>query len=357
MSATIRDVAEKASVGVGTVSRVINNSPRVREVTRQRVLAAIAELDFTPNTNARRLSLGKTNAIGVIAPFFTTPSCIERLRGIEYTLAETDYDFMLFNVENIEQRNRQFRNVLRRERIDGLVIITLRPNEKDIARLRRENIPAVLVDQRHAHLSYLAIDDVHGGELATQHLIDLGHRKIAFISDYLDDPIQDPFKFTASRDRFLGYRNALEGAGIPFNPNYLKTGPHAKRYAKELAIELLNASNPPTAIFTASDTFAIGVLQAAKELNIRVPDQLSVVGYDDIEIAQYLNLTTVRQPLYESGKLAIHHLIKTINFPLSPIMQKDLEIKLTVRNTTAVPPVGRRWHQPQISTEEANSLS
>lgn len=331
---TIRDVAKKAGVGVGTVSRVLNESPSVRESTRSRVLAAIEALQYSPNPIARRLSLGKTHTIGVIAPFFTTPSCTERLRGIESALIQTDYDFMLFNVESVPRRNYHFQNVPRKERIDGLIIITLAPTDTDIARFERNNIPTVLIDRQHVGLPFVAIDDVMGGKLATQHLIDLGHRRIGFISDFIQDPLQDPFQFSSSNDRFDGYRQALAQAEIPFQENYHIQGPHTERYAEELAGELLSLPEPPTAIFATSDTQAIGVMQAAKKLRINIPADLSLIGYDDIEIAKYLNLTTIRQPLAESGIRGVQLLLDQIQNSKDIDVQQLLPLQLVVRNTT-----------------------
>lgn len=330
---TIRDVAKRAEVGIGTVSRVLNNSPNVSSATRLKVLAAIEELDFEPNPVARRLSLGRTHLVGVIVPFFTTPSVIERLRGIESALADSDYDFIIYNVENVPRRHHHFQNVPRRERIDGLVIITIRPTDEEIARIMQNNVQTVLIDQMHPRLNYVAINDVYGGRLATEHLIALGHHKIAFVSDVMDEP----FGFTAAGRRYEGFRAALAAAGISFNPAYLRQGPHEKRYGRELALALLTSDNPPTAIVATSDTHAIGVLQAAQELGIDVPGSLSVIGYDDIEITHYLDLTTIRQPLFQTGTEGIGILLDRIENPQAPLVQLELPVELIVRKTTAPP--------------------
>ena len=339
MASTIKDVAKKAGVGVGTVSRVINGGKNVRDSTRKHVLTVIKELDFQPNPIAQRLSLGKTNTIGVIAPFFTTPSCVERLRGIESILVDTELDFMLYNVETLTRRRKSFKEVPRPERVDGLLIITLIPTNEEIDRFERNNIPTVLVDQAHERLPYLAVNDVEGGRIATQHLIDLGHREIAFISDHLDDPLQDPFEFTSARDRFTGYRHALAEANIPFRSDYHKRGPHEKKYAYELAKELLTQDDKPTAIFATSDTQAIGALQAAQDLGLSVPEDVSIIGYDDIEVSQYLNVTTVRQPLFQSGVEGIQLLLERMEKPAGTLRQRKMPVELIVRNTTAPPKV------------------
>jgi DNA-binding LacI/PurR family transcriptional regulator len=336
MPATIRDVAQKAGVGLATVSRVINNSPLVSEATRKRVLETIAELQFSPNLIARRLSLGKTLTVAVIVPFFTRPAFVERLRGIESTLAESEYDLTIHNVENIEKRDLYFRKVPRLERADGVLIISLPPRDQDVQFLATSAVPIVLVDANHPSLTSLnrvVTDDVSGGRAATQHLIDLGHRRIGYISD----PLESPFKFTASYDRYQGYRQALEAAGIPFWPEYHGWGEHGRYEARRLATRMLSPPERPTAIFAASDTQALGVLEAARDLNLRVPEDLSVVGYDDIEVAEYLRLTTIRQLLFESGKRGVELLLEVLeNAPTQPVCE-TLPVELIVRGTTASP--------------------
>jgi DNA-binding LacI/PurR family transcriptional regulator len=333
VAVTMRDVAKRAGVSVGTVSRVLNDSPAVREVTRQKVLTAIEELDYTPNPIARRLSLGKTLTIAVIVPFFTRPSFVERLRGVEYALADSEYDLILFNVESATRRDAYFHNVPRRERVDGLLIISLSPYDDEVDRFLQTGVPTVLIDAHHPRLDRAVVDDVAGGRLATQHLIELGHRKIGYVSDLLDNP----FHFVSSRDRYKGYRQALAEADIPFRPEYHQQGKHGRREAHETARDLLALPDPPTAIFTASDTQAAGVLAAAQEAGLKVPDGLSVIGYDDIEIAEYLHLTTIRQPLFASGIEGVELLLESIAQSRPSPRQLLLPIELIVRRTTAPP--------------------
>jgi len=336
MTATIRDVAQKAGVGLATVSRVLNNSPLVSNPTRIRVQEAIAELNYSPNPTARRLSLGKTLTIAVIAPFFTRPAFVERLRGVEYTLADTPYDLVIYNVEDIAKRDLYFRNIPRADRADGVLIISLPPRDEDVQLLADSQIPIVLVDANHPSLTSLnrvVTDDMSGGRIATQHLIELGHRRIGYISDLFESP----FKFTASYDRYLGYREALASANIPLQSDYVRSGEHGRAVAKKLALDMLALREPPTAIFAASDTQAMGVLEAARELNLRIPQDLSVVGYDDIEVAEYLGLTTIRQLLFESGKRGVNLLLEVIDNPPIKSAHEVLPVQLIVRHTTSAP--------------------
>jgi DNA-binding LacI/PurR family transcriptional regulator len=332
-NATIRDVAKKANVGVGTVSRVINGSTSVSDATRQKIQAAIEELQYSPNPAARRLSRGKTMVIGAIVPYFTNPSVVRRLQGIVSVITDSDYDLILFDVESEERRDVFLRNVPRRHMVDGLLVVSLTPSDEDAEQLVESQIPTVLIDAYHPQLSRIIVDNVAGGYQATKHLIDLGHRKIGFISDFLEDPFNSPV-----RDRFQGYKNALADAVIPFTPAYHQQGLHGRFQAREMVYALLTLPDPPTAIFSYSDTQAVGVLEAARELGMKIPDHLSVVGFDNIEAAEYLQITTVRQALYESGVRGCKLLLDLMEAPLQIPVEISLPTELILRETTAPPP-------------------
>lgn len=333
MAVTIYDVAKRAGVGIGTVSRVLNNSPQVREATRQRVLQAIEELNYRPSPIAQRLSRRQTLTIGVVAPFMTRPSVVERLRGIEAVLADTEYDLIVYNVETPARRDRYFRELPNSHRLDGLIVVSLPPREEDIAHWTQAEVPIVLVDTGHPALSSVIIDNVAGGALATEHLIELGHRRIAFASD----PLDNPFGFTPNRDRYQGYRQALAKHGLPFRPDYHQMAEHGRAQARAMTHRLLSLDEPPTAIFAASDTQAFGVIEAARDLGLRVPQDLSVIGFDDVEVAEFLNLTTIHQPLFASGQKGAKLMLRAIEDPQAKIVQERLPLQLIVRNTTAPP--------------------
>jgi DNA-binding LacI/PurR family transcriptional regulator len=331
MSPTIYDVARHAGVGIGTVSRVLNDSPQVSEVTRQKVLAAIEELDYHPSPIAQRLSLRKTLTIGVITPFFTRPAFVERLRGVEAALTESKYDLTLYNVETTDKRDACFRELPTSQRFDGLLIIALPPTDEDVSHFHQAGIPVVLIDAYHPALSCVLTDDVKGGYMATQHLIELGHTRIAYISD----PLESPFRFTSSLHRYQGYQQALDEAGIPFRLEYHRWAEHGEEQARDMAYHLLNLNEPPTAIFAASDTQAMGVIQAARDTDLRIPEDLSVIGYDDIQAAEYMGLTTIRQLLFESGQRGVELLLETLENSQTEPMHKVLPTELIVRDTTA----------------------
>lgn len=329
-SVTIRDVARKAGVGIGTVSRVLNGSTSVSETTRQKVQTAILELQYTPNPAARRLSRGKTMVIGAIVPYFTNPSVVRRLQGIVSVITDSLYDLILFDVESEERRDVFLHNVTRRHMVDGLLVVSLTPSDEDAKQLLESQIPTVLIDAHHPLLSRVIVDNIAGGYQATKHLVGLGHRKIGFISDFLDDPFNSPV-----RDRFHGYKKALADSAIPFMHNYHLQGKHGRFQAREMAYTLLTLPDPPTAIFAYSDTQAVGVLEAAREMGIKIPDELSVIGFDNIEAAEYLQITTVRQALYESGVRGCKLLLDLMEAPLPTPVEISLPTKLMLRETTA----------------------
>jgi LacI family transcriptional regulator len=325
--ATIAEVARRAGVGVATVSRVLNGSPAVRDETRGRVLAAIAELGYAPNPAARALSTGRTLSIGVVAPFFTRPSVIERLRGVSHVLAAAGYQLVLFDVERAGQDTDSFRTLP--GGLDGLLSISLCPPDADLARFQAAGMPVVLVDHPDQRLPGVYTDDVAGGRLATEHLMALGHRRIAFLGDVE----YNPHGFTSSAMRRRGYEQALAAAGRPVEPELVRRAAHGREPAAALTRELLGTEQPPTAVFAASDTQALGVLEAAESLGVDIPGDLSVVGYDDIELARYVGLTTVAQPLQESGACGAQMLLAALAG--AAIGGRQLPVELTVRSPTA----------------------
>jgi DNA-binding LacI/PurR family transcriptional regulator len=328
----IRDVAARAGVGVGTVSRVLNDSPGVADATRERVRAVMEELGYRPSATARNLSLGRTQTLGVIAPFFTSPSVVERLRGIDDVVGRSPYDLTLFNIETRDQRRAALRRFGRRDRVDGLIIISLPLTPGEVRGLNRAGLPAVLVDVAHALLPHVAIDDVGGGAMAARHLLEAGHRDIAFVGDVE----QNPFGFASSERRLQGFRAALHEAGMTLAPGYVKRGPFGRATAGRLTRQLLALRRRPTAVFAASDVQAFGVLDAAARAGLTVPDDLAVIGFDDIELAAAIGLTTVRQPLRESGRLGATLLLSALdgNAPALPPELPELSV---VRRRTVGP--------------------
>jgi DNA-binding LacI/PurR family transcriptional regulator len=336
---TLQDVARRAGVSKATASRVLNRSVQVDPETRRRVLDAMADLDYTPSSAARRLSLGRTLTISVVTSFLTRPQAAERLRGVDAVLGDSEFDLVIYNVETVDRRDQYLRGLAHAQRTDGLLVISLPPREEDVRRLSSAAIPVVVIDA-HAPavegLPHVIGDDMAGGEAATRYLLELGHRRIAFVGDEFDNP----FGFTSSRHRYIGFERAIQDAGAELRPDCVSLGAHSRYEARELATRLLSADEPPSAIFAASDTQALGILTAARESGLRVPEDLSVVGYDDIEIADYVGLTTVRQQLVESGRLGAELLLGEVRERSATPPSIVLPPEVVVRGTTASPKEG-----------------
>jgi DNA-binding LacI/PurR family transcriptional regulator len=273
------------------------------------VLEAIATLDYRPNPVARALSTGRTYAVGVVAPFFTQPSVIERLRGVSHALAGAGYQLILLDVERAEQVRDFFRSLAMRGRIDGVLAISLAPTDREARRLSAERVPIVLLDRSHPTLPAISIDDVEGGRMAAEHLLALGHRRIAF----LGDREENLFGFDSSAHRREGFLAALEAAGVPIAPEWILRKQHGRDHARVAAAALLAQDPRPTAVFATSDVQAIGVLEAAQAAGISVPEELSVIGFDNVEAAGYTGLTTVAQPLEEIGALGADLLLRSLS--------------------------------------------
>jgi LacI family transcriptional regulator len=335
-TATIADVATQAGVGASTVSRVLNGGP-VSAPARARVVAAMSDLDYRPRASARALVTGATGTLALVIPFFMHPAAVERTRGVLAALAATDYELVVCNVASPAQRDEYLGRRAPLDRSDGLLIVSLTPRDDEAEAFLRAGAPVVLLDAFHPRLPCLRTDDVAGGMLATRHLIGLGHERIGFIGDRPDPGLG----FVSSDRRRDGYRHALHEAGIPVRPELQREGPHDRLVAHRLTRELLSLPEPPTAIFAASDTQALGVLEAARFEGFTVPGDLSVVGFDDIEVAPYVGLTTVHQPLEDGGRRAVQRLLAALHDEDDHPHEERLELELKVRRTSAPPAQSR----------------
>ena len=331
MAVTIHNVAQEAGVGIGTVSRVVNNSPDVKPATRERVLAAIHRLNYKPDPIARSMISKRTNSIGTIVPFFTRPSFMERLRGVEAVMARLGRELVLYNVETSAQRDHFFHELPLHRKVDGLLIISLSPDDAAARRFRELGTPVVLIDAYSPLLTSLVVNNVEGAYQAVKRLIELGHRQIGFING----EIEGNFKFNTANDRLIGLHRALGEAGLLFEPERVLISEWSRKGGKHAALQLLTQQKRPTAIFAASDVQAVGVLEAARELGLRVPEQLSVIGFDGIEISELLELSTMQQPLQEMGELGASRLVELIENPSHPPELIRFDTKFVERRTTS----------------------
>lgn len=330
MAVTIRDVAKKANVGVGTVSRVLNDSSAVRPETRNKVLEAIEALNYTPNVAARRLSMGVTKSIAVVLPSFIYESTFERVKGIQIAIDQTDYDLVLYSPNTVEKRRKILGQIVNGGLSDGVVLMSFVPTEEELAFIESSKTPIIFVEAALPDFSCVHVDNHLGGMMAAQHLIDLGHREIGIMT-YL---LGDEEGFSPMRARYDGFLEALAKNGLSFNAENHRVSPHMLHDAERIAKDWLSSHSHPSAIFASSDIQAIGVIKAAHRLGMRVPEDLSVIGFDDIESAHLMDLTTIKQPLYESGVQAFEMLMQMIDEPSTAPVFSELPLNLLLRNTT-----------------------
>jgi len=326
---TIFDVAGLSGVSISTVSRVINAPEKVNINTRQKVYEAIDKLGFVPQAEARARALRFNGRIGVITPFFTAPSFVQRLRGIAATLSKENFDLIIYTVDSNNRLQSYLSSLPLTGNLDGLVIVSLPVADTDVKRLLEHNLPTVLIEFPHPLLNSVEINDVEGGRMATEYLINKGHKRIAFLGD-TDLP---EYSIHPVSLRLKGFRQAIKMANLDIPKEFVRLAPYNQEQARIIAKELLDNPNPPTAVFAATDLQALGVLKAARQLNIKIPDNLAIIGFDDLDMAEYEDLTTIRQHLDESGRIAIEILLSHIAESSRPVQHITIPLILVERLT------------------------
>jgi LacI family repressor for deo operon, udp, cdd, tsx, nupC, and nupG len=304
------------------------------------VLKAAADLDYVPSPSAAGLASGQTRAVGVIVPFVTRWFYASVVQGAEELLREAGYDLLLYNLGgDKEARHRVFRTHLLRKRVDAVLVLSLNPTDEEVAALARLDRPVAVVGATVEGWSSVRIDDDETARIAMRHLIKLGHRRIGYVGGSLEEQLD----FAAPLDRLTGYRAALTEAGLPLNPALEVVGDFTVRGGLA-ATQLLLATEPrPTAIFAASDEMAVGVVHGVRQAGLRVPEDVSVIGIDDHEMAEFFELTTVAQPVHEQGRLAATLLLAALDGDVDrPVHPSAITVptRLVVRHTTAPPPDG-----------------
>jgi DNA-binding LacI/PurR family transcriptional regulator len=328
---TIYDVANAAGVSISTVSRVINASPNVSDPTRERVQDAIDRLDFVPKAEARARAMKDFSRIGVLTPFFTAPAFVQRLRGVAEGLMSTCYELTIFTVESIEHLNHYLATLPVTGHLEGLVLLSLRVNDDSAIKLVENDLETVLIEYPRQDLNTVEIDDIAGGEMAANYLVNKGHQQIGFIGDteYLG-----PYAINPISLRLEGFKKALEKQHISLPDDQICITRYDVKSAEEDIEPMLTLPDPPTAIFAATDLQAIGVINKARQLGLRVPQDLAVLGFDDLDVADYVGLSTIHQPLDESGRLAVEILLARLKDPERPLRHIRLPLKLIERQTT-----------------------
>ena len=339
MRITIYDVAKKAGVGIGTVSRVINNSPQISPKTRKKVLRVIKELKYQPYIMAQGLAKKKTNTIACIVPFFTGYFYFELLNGVQQKLSKYGYDLILYSVDHLERKEHFFKRTLRERRVDGVLLFSMTITDQYAEKFLQSKLPIALVDSFHNELDSIMIENREGAFRATEHLIHLGHRRIGMINGNLTS--------IPAQKRLEGFREALIKNELTLDDRYIVNIKHTddddlrhndgfNKKAGYYAMKklLLLEKDCPTAIFVSSDIQAAGAMKAIQESGLKIPEDIAIVGFDGIELSEYLGLTTMKQPMQEMGMLAVEQLINRIQNSLeNTVFKKLFHPELIIRDT------------------------
>lgn len=328
MPPTIYDIAERADVSTATVSRVFNEESGVATETRERVLEAAQALDYRPHASAQSLARQQTNTIAVVVPVLAQYFYMGVLRGIQDSLAETDFDLLVYTPSRPGEIEKPLRRATQRGRSDGLLFLSREVTPTIADHLEASSQEVVLVDTQHPKFESITIKNEEGGFIATRHLIDRGHERIAHIT--AEEPEPPP-----AEQRRKGYERALSnddrdpilsrGAEEPFA--------FSKEGGYQAMTSLLDRDPMPDAVFASSDMQAVGARKAIREAGLRVPKDVALVGFDDIDLSEYVGLTTIRQPLLDFGKLAIEKLLGRIDDPERNVSSTVFAPELVVRSS------------------------
>lgn len=328
--ATLSDVAEAAGVSPTAVSRYLNNRIELPLATRERIDAAIAKLDYRPNLMAKRLSTGKTEAISLVTPEIANPFFAELAAAVEAEAQSHGYAVYISSTGGDRDREIDAIKRLHDQHVDGLIMMTNQPDDGTLAELLNEHDHVVLLDEDIPGVSVprVFVENEQGAYLGTRHLIEAGHRDIALISG--------PGDLMSVRERLAGFERAMREAELPLRPDWVLLGEYSRAFGNIAAQRLLAAPQRPSAILACSDYLAIGVLQALQQAGLSVPEDMSLVGFDDMPFAELVNppLTTIRQPIAEMGRMAFDLLLALLN-KAEPAPLTRLPVGLVLRHSVA----------------------
>jgi len=327
---TIYSVAEKAGVSISTVSRFLNTPDLVAQETARRIQSSMSQLDYVPHGHVGLRAHREIRRIGVLCPFFTAPSFVQRLQGMSETFQKADCEMVVCAVDSPAQLTGYLQSVSFLRRFDGLIVLSISMPEQEARRLHASGLHVVVVESPSPWFASVDADNVLGGRMAAECFLHKGYFPCAFLGE--DAP--PPYSPRPSETRLAGFREVLEAAGHALAPDLVRTGKPTVEDAFRMTGELLDLARPPRAIFAMSDLMAIGALRAAGQRGVAVPRDLAVLGFDDIEAAGWLGLSTVSQSLVESGRVAARLLIQGIQHDTEPVQRVHLDVRLVERETT-----------------------
>ncbi len=329
--ATIYDVASEAGVSITTVSRFLNNTKEVKAETGLRIAEAMEVLDYVPHGNTGSRAVRSVGRIGVLTPFFPAPSFSQRLEGIIPVFRNENYETVIYTIESTEQLNEYLTSVPFTRRIDGLVLMSVRLGKEHHRILADSGLQVVMVENDDEHYSRVLADDYQGGRIAAELFI----RKNYFPCAYMGDNNKGvAYSLHPSEVRLNGFRETLETQGICLDKSLILKSDTSVENAESVFGAHMDKNGAPRAIFAMSDIQAIGILKAARARNLRVPEDLAVMGFDDIEAAGWMELSSITQHLYDSGRIAAGLLLERIAGRGTALQKVNLQVELVERSTT-----------------------
>jgi DNA-binding LacI/PurR family transcriptional regulator len=333
VTASITDVARAVGVSASTVSRALRGQPGVSDEVRDRIKAAASSLGYVASRSASSLASGRTFTVGVVVPYVGRWFFGTVLDAAEQVLSAAGYDVLLYNLGSPEARKRFFTKLPVRKRVDAVLSLLI-PEEDEAAALRSLGVPlAAAVGEPRPGFTVVGIDDRAGARTAVQHLVNLGHRRIGMIAGP-----SGPLHWTTPIARRQAYLDVLAESGIPYDPALEADGGYTVQGGERAMTELLGVARPPTAVFAQSDEMAMGALRALRLHRLKVPEHVSVVGFDDHEMSEVLGLTTIAQPVVDQGAEAARLLVRRLEEPDVTVPDHvQMPIQLTLRDTTAPP--------------------
>ena len=341
---TIKEVADRAGVSPSSVSRSLRGVGGISTSTTKRIREAAEQLGYSASPAAYRLATGRTGTVAIVMPYMTRWFYVELFGAAEQVIREAGLDLLFYHVGNTEMRQRCFASGLLRKRVDGVLLVSLSLTEPEIAALRALDVPVCIVGAQVGGFSGIRIDDSESACTAVQHLINLGHERIAMISG---DP-NEPQDFTVALRRREGYHSALEAAGLRVRRELEAHGTFSIEGGDDATVRLLGRRSLPTAIFAECDEMAFGALRALRRVGLRVPADVSLIGFDDHPMAQYFELTTISQDVWDQGCHIAEQLVRAVARPGDvPAVQLRAPTRLVLRGTTAVLGTGRRAASPR----------
>lgn len=342
MTATIQDVAARAGVSVATVSRALRGLPHVAPSTRHRILRAAEDLRYVAHPHASRLAAGRSDTVGMVVPMLAHWYFGHVVCGAEEVLAAAGYELLLYNLGGPRTREHFVAAQPFRRRVDGIIVVDLPLDDEAQSALADAGTPVVAVGIPSTRFATVTIDNVSAAATATRHLVNLGHRRIGLIGNLPSDALC----FGAPRERREGYQQVLRDGGLEVRADLEARSSLSPKGGAEAMAQLLAADRPPSAVFAQSDEMAIGALRTVRDSGLRVPEDISIVGFDDHDLAETLGLTTVAQPVFAQGEAAAGLLLTMMGTGTKSLVHTVLPTVLRVRNTTGPSPVASMAGRP-----------